>query len=149
MRIIKVRAWDEDAEHMFYSDKPEDDYFFEFMDGNLRGFAIRPPRGSDNPMEPPEPYVDDFPIMQFTGFIVENREIYEKDIVKFNGGAEDFFAEIGFEDGCFIAKMPWIAEGKKYPELKYYMDMKFVSAKVVGTMDENPELLEKENEPKT
>ena len=90
---------------------------------------------------------DKYQIMQYTGLKDQNGvEIYEGDIVKFNGGAEDFFAEIGFEYGCFIAKMPWVIKVKKfgkasYPELKYYIDMTFVSTEVIGNIYENPELI--------
>ncbi len=54
--------------------------------------------------------------------------IYSGDICKGNGGAKDFYFEIGFEDGCFICKMPWGA----MPELKHYIDMGFVKIVVVG-----------------
>ncbi|KKM15825.1 hypothetical protein LCGC14_1692150 [marine sediment metagenome] len=81
-------------------------------------------------------------VMQYTGLKDKNGvEIYEGDLVKYNGGAEDFFSEVGFEYGCFIAKMPWIKGKLSYPELKYYIDMKFVSAEVIGNIYENPELL--------
>ena len=78
MQEIKVRAWDEEAEHMFYSDKQEDDYFFEFHNGKLRGYAIRPPKPSSDPMEPPEPYCDDYPIEQCTGL----KDWYAGDIIQ-------------------------------------------------------------------
>lgn len=85
MSEIKVRAWDEYTEYMFYSDKPEDDYFFAFNEqGVLRGFVIRPPRPSSDPMEPPEPYTDDYPVMLFIGLHGRNNvEIYEGDILKY------------------------------------------------------------------
>ncbi|KKK94397.1 hypothetical protein LCGC14_2683260, partial [marine sediment metagenome] len=85
MSEIKVRAWDEYTEYMFYSDKPEDDYFFAFNEqGVLRGFVIRPPRPSSDPMEPPEPYTDDYPVMLFIGLHGRNNvEIYEGYIFKY------------------------------------------------------------------
>ena len=72
MRDFRFRAWDEELEEWFYSDKPDDIHFFEFMDGTLRGFAIRPPRTSDDPMEPPEPYCDDYDPFQSTGLKDKN-----------------------------------------------------------------------------
>lgn len=85
--IHKYRAWDEDAKYMFYSDKDDDEYFFAFQDGKLRGYAIRPPRPSSDPMEAPEPYTDDYPVMQFTSRTDKNnKEIYVKDHLRTPGG---------------------------------------------------------------
>ena len=83
--------------------------------------------------------------LQYTGLKdSKGKEIYEEDILKGNGGAEDFFFDIGFEEGCFIAKMPWIKNGEIYPELKAYCGFKedFISIEVIGNIYENPELLE-------
>ncbi len=88
MKQVKFRAWDDDTEYMFYSDKSEGDYFFEFKDGKLKGFAIRPPKGSDDPMEPPEPYCDEFPVMQYTGLKDKKKDltdVHEGDILGENG----------------------------------------------------------------
>ncbi len=105
MREHKYRAWDDDAEHMFYSDKPEDDYFFAFKDNkpySLRGFAIRPPRSSNDPMEPPEPYCDDFPVEQSTGLKDKNGkdlDWWEGDVYDLNGPDTPY--AIVFDEGCF------------------------------------------------
>ena len=66
-RTLKFRAWDEQIEEYFYSDVSNEIHFFEFKGGILYGFAIRPPRPSIDPMEPPEPYCDEYPVEQFTG----------------------------------------------------------------------------------
>lgn len=85
MREIKFRSWDEESERMFYSDSEEDRdvYFFEFKDEVLRGFAIRPPQPSSDPMEPDEPYCDDYDVMQYTGVKDKHRKcVYQNDIVR-------------------------------------------------------------------
>ena len=79
MREIKFRAWDTEAEYMFYSDGTEDTYSFEFVDGKLRGLAIRPPEYlSSDPMEPPQSYCEDYPVMQSTGLCDKNgKEVWQ------------------------------------------------------------------------
>ena len=89
MREIKFRAWDEEEEHFFYSNDTAGDHFFEFVDGILRGFAIRPPVSSSDPMEPPEPYCDDYPVEQSTGLhwkndILESEDGLRKYIVTYS-----------------------------------------------------------------
>lgn len=73
---IKVRAWDAETERFIYSDKPEDDYFFEFgNDGKLRAYAIdevpasydEPAYGKSRELEKPQLY---------TG----TKKVYEGDI---------------------------------------------------------------------
>ena len=105
-REIKFRAWDDDVEHMFYSDKPEDDYWFSFEDGKLKGYALREPRGGADPMEPPEPYCDEFEVMEFTGLLDKNGiEIYEGDICEItrmdNGNKEIRLIHYSQEDCSF------------------------------------------------
>jgi len=156
MHEIKFRAYDEDAEHMFYSDKPEDDYFFSFGDedgdGELRGFVLRPPRGSNDPMEPPEPYCDDYPVEQYTGLHDKNgKEIYESDICSFKFDAKDpshpgwyicgssghhpeNARVVRFENGCFELDYKLL-----YKELQFNPDYE-----IIGNIHENPELEVKE-----
>jgi hypothetical protein len=127
MREIKFRAWDEEAEFMFYSDKPVDDYFFEFHKGKLMGYAIRPPRSSHDPMEPPEPYCDDYPVEQFTGLHDKNGkdlDWWEGDLLK----EGETVKQIIYEDGCFWLVWP------KHPSRKVTK---------VGNIHDNP--LEQDN----
>lgn len=85
-----------------------------------------------------------YKIMQFTGLKDKNgEEIYEGDILKLNGGADDIFGAVGFKDGCFVFGVPWInREEQPYPELKYYVGMSFCEVEVIGNIFENPELLD-------
>ena len=127
MREIKFKFWDTMLKEStkYYSAPPQD--IFEFDQ-------------------------DRYVALQYTGLKDKNGvEIYEGDILKCNGGAEDFFCLIGFEEGCFIAKMPWVKKDKEfcrasYPELKYYVNMTFVSIEVIGNIFENPELLKVKND---
>lgn len=80
-REIKFRAYDEEMEEYFYSDKPDDIHFFEFKDGKLTGFAIREPKQGSDPMEPPEPYCDEYPVEQFTG--LHDKNAWEGDRITF------------------------------------------------------------------
>lgn len=92
--IHKFRAYDVEAEYMFYSDKPEDDYSFEFIDGELTGIALRPPE-SLSIDSPPEPWSESYPVEQFTGKLDKNdKEIYKgsklKMTVQDGEGIEEF-----------------------------------------------------------
>jgi len=98
MREIKFRAWDADSEYMFYSDKPEDEYFFEFnIDGKFKAFVIRYDGFVGTIYEPPQPEVEELhDIMQFTNLKdSKGVEIYEGDVVKINAGygGDHFYKE--------------------------------------------------------
>jgi len=130
MKEIKFREWDEDAEYMFYSDKPEDDYFFEFKDGKLLGFVIRPPKGSDDPMEPPEPYTEDFPVELSTGLKDKNgTERCDNDIIRRNTGY------------VFVEKKKWFGLGTSNNAKAYGYDY-HPEDEIIGTIHENKELLD-------
>lgn len=80
--------------------------------------------------------------MDFTGLLDKNgKEIYEGDICKLNGGGQDVFFDVQFEEGCFVARVPWKKEGS--PELKVYTFFKpeIMAVEVVGNIYENPELI--------
>lgn len=70
------------------------------------------------------------------------KDIYEGDICKCNAGGDDFFFEVGFQNGCFVAKVDWIKPPYSYPDLKLYCDMSFMTIEVIGNKFENHELLE-------
>ena len=139
MREKKFRAWDKDAEFMLYSDKQEDDYFFEFVDGRLRAFGITlGPASTDSPPQP-ETYELSEP-MDFVGLKDgHGQAVYEGDIVAIDGGAEPIKTEVFFKDGCFCVDML----GNSV-ELKYYINMKFCETEIIGNIHETPELLAKD-----
>lgn len=68
-------------------------------------------------------------------------DIYEGDICKLNGGAEDVLFAVDFEHGCFVARVPWKLE--ESPELKYYCGFRedIMTLEVIGNTFETPELL--------
>ena len=137
-REIKFRAWDKDTEYMFYSDKSEDEYFFEFKNGKLRGYAIRPPRSSSDPMEPPEPYCDDYPVMQSTGLKNKNGkdlDWWEGDV--FTHAFTDYTMNIVFEDGSFWFKL---STGRIRYQCYHSIESWQNLPEKIGTIHDNPNL---------
>ncbi len=125
MLKLKVRAYDEEAEHMFYSDKKEGEYFFEFNDaGELRGYAIRPPRPSPDPMEPPEPYCDDYPVDLCTTLTdINTTNIYQNDILEWQG---------------YKLKVHWGKHARFMVDKDNMTIATAQQSQVVGNMHENP-----------
>lgn len=86
---------------------------------------------------------------QFTGLKDEdNKEIYEGDILRCNGGAADFYFVVGFDHARFTAKVDWLEDKEiddfGYPPLMAYIGWKFIPEySVVGNIYENFELLKK------
>ncbi len=73
--------------------------------------------------------------VQYTGLKDKNgKEIYEGDIVAIDGGADPIKTKVFFQDGCFCVDML----GNPC-ELKWYIDMKFCEAEIIGNIYENPE----------
>lgn len=137
MRDIKYRAWDCEVEHMFYSDKPEGEYFFEFIDGKLEGLAIRPPE-SLSIDAPPEPWSESYPVEQFTGLCDKNgKEIYDDDLYK---AADGIVYRVQMKvDGWGL-----FGSGKKGPVRSlYWINVcDATRGEVIGNIHEHPNLME-------
>ena len=92
-----------------------------------------------------------FKIMQYTGLKdMDGKEIYDGDILKCNGGADDFYFVVGFDHARFTAKVNWLKDKDisdyGYPPLMAYVGWKFIPEySVVGNIYENLELLTKVN----
>ena len=78
---------------------------------------------------------NEFNLMQFTGLLdKQGKEIYEGDIIEYDGGFDDAIAVIDFLDGCFV-----ICEKREGKVIKLLKDDKEIE--VIGNIYENPELL--------
>ncbi len=86
MREIKFRAWDEDDEIMYYSDKEYEDCFFGFDKGVVVGWLRQTePQTRD---EHAYDYGKPVDVMQFTGLKDKKKdltELYEGDIIGVDG----------------------------------------------------------------
>jgi uncharacterized phage protein (TIGR01671 family) len=147
MREIKFRAWDGDSMSFVYSDKPEDERFFEFDKGKLKAFVIVEKQGSDW-YEPPEIGADELDdIDEFTGQKDTNgRDIYERDILSrlefadtVDGIGVDPFIDYGvvvWMDGSWVVAWP-MSDAFEIDLDEYGPE----TGMVTGNTYENPELL--------
>ncbi len=117
MREIKFRAWDK-----------IDGVLWQWLALEQSGFKI---------INDPSHI-----IMQYTGLKDKNgKEIYEGDLLQlitFEGDGEILAYPVEYEDGCFGIR----TNGEYLAELKYYIDMSFVEAEIIGNIYENPEFAE-------
>lgn len=150
MRIIKFRAWDKEKKKFFTPT-------YEAYKGNLEDLHLSLNgrlhlRTLENPVTDESQFPDRFILMQYTGLKDKNgKEIYEGDILKLNGGAEDMYEAVGFQNGCFVLEASWIEDNTSFPELKYYTlfanleDNKTfkdcILTEVAGNIYENPKLI--------
>lgn len=126
MRDIKFRAWDSRNNEMVYSS--ETDCFYINTKGVLFMYAI--PK-SESGLE--VAYHKSYEVDQYTGFQDSSGvEIYEGDIVDYNGASE-----VVFIDGCFNVK-GFYETSQDYPTMAFSESYSF---KVIGNIHESPELL--------
>lgn len=124
MREIKFRAWDKTDKIMHRTFRPACHCQYDFFQFNLAVdvFDGRP---------------DNMILMQYTGLKDKNGvEIYEGDVVNIDGGGKPNISSVYFANGCFCLDM-----NETPCELKYYIDMPFCQAEVIGNIYENPELI--------
>jgi len=134
-RPIEFRAWDLDIHKMYQIDTLD-------IDGGKITFTHHA-MPEDTQTRSNCRHLINYELMQFTGLLdKDNKKIFERDILKCNGGGKDFFCIVEFEQGCFVAGMPWIEESISQPELKYYIGLDYISVQVIGNIYENPELME-------
>ncbi len=143
MRELKLRAWHIEDRFMFIPRRID---FPHFMIGDPAKWEVwYQYEDSDDstpehfPLEDISFYGDELELMQYTGLKDKNgKEIYEGDVIALDGGGELYNFSVEFEDGCFGIR----TNGKDFAELKYYIDMSFVDAEIIGNIYENPELKE-------
>ena len=83
---------------------------------------------------------------QFTGLLdKQGKEIYEGDILKLDGGADEKpIMKVGFEEGMFVVYPDWLKDNTtKYVEARAYCNFKeeIMTIEIIGNVWENPELI--------
>ncbi len=140
MKEIKVRAWDDESEHMAYSDKQEDYdfYSFQFNADILKCFACFMETGTlEEPSYPSSKEVTC--LMQYTGLKDKlGKEIYEGDILK----EKSVIFKVCFGEDTDMECWGWcilsIPTQKTYPLSKYEAG----KMEIIGNQFNNPELLQ-------
>ena len=150
MRPIKFRAWDSESETMIYSDKNNDDYWWEIEPILKVGFVSGTTGG--NQFEPPEPVVEYIEnIMQFTGLLdKDGKEIYEGDVVQWDDDSKGLYWRIcqviwnksRFElhGYSFKSKTPNDRRSVNFTFGQFIYEKDGI-LEIIGNVYENPELL--------
>ena len=122
-REIKFRVWDKEPRIMIYLNTSHDSLMFHNA-GNASYYNLQNGSGGD-----------EYELMQFTGLKDKNgKEIYEGDIVDFNGTRGLFKYEVTFSEGSFCYNVFGDMKSFKYDGANY-------SCEVIGNVYENKDLL--------
>ena len=141
MNETKFRAWHIEDKFMFVPRRID---FPHFMIGDTAKWEVWYQfEDSDDstpdhfPINDISFYGDELEMMLYAGLKDKNgKEIYEGDVVLIDGGGEPAKCAIEYEDGCYGIRI----NKEVLAELKYYIDMPFVTAEIIGNTHENSEL---------
>lgn len=86
------------------------------------------------------PYIDEDTLGQFTGLVDKNgKEIYEGDIMNVRRGERAFDIVVKWSSEA-MAFMAYYADGNQSP-LSWFSDLRMYQLRVIGSIHDNPELL--------
>ena len=136
MDKIKFRAWDKETEEFIYSDKDDEEAWFEFKDGTLRAFALH---GMDAGTihESPQPICDELELPQmFTDFKDKNDcGIYQGDLMESMGRVWEVCR--GKQTGAWVLMAPKSDKRLRGYDIMLLANVLYVS-EIVGHIHQKP-----------
>lgn len=127
MKEIRFRAYVEDKMHRvvgldLWCDSTADHTFTIWDDNFLDVVELR---------------IADYKLMRYSGHRdINDKEIYEGDIVHLKNKYSSYIESVVFEEGCF-----------SFEDETLYRSLKIWEGEVIGNIYENPELLQPKNQP--